>query len=73
MQRNLMTTINMFKNHPNKGTMKFVVIPVVREMMKFMNDVAMDINVLVQKFAPGNDICEGIHFDFSACFVFGIP
>jgi len=68
-----MTTINMFKNHPNVGGMKFVVIPVIREMMKFMNDVAMDINVLVEKFAPGNDICEGIHFDFSACFIFGIP
>jgi len=63
----------MFKNHPNKGSMKFVVIPVVREMMKFMNDVAMDINVLVEKFSPEKDICCGIHFDFSACFVFGIP
>ena len=68
-----MTTINMFKNHPNKANMKFVVIPVVREMMKFMNDVAMDIDALVKKFGPGEAICEGIHFDFSACFAFEIP
>lgn len=63
----------MFKNHFSKGSIKFVVIPVIREMMKSMNDVAMDINVLAAKYAPGNDICCGIHFDFSACFVFGIP
>ena len=66
-----MTTINMFKNHPQKNELKFVVIPLVREVMKTMNDVAMDINVLVEKFKPGQEICAGIEFDFSACFVFG--
>ena len=53
MQRTLMTTINMFKNHPNKESIQFIVLPVVREVMKTMNDVAMDVNLLLEKFAPG--------------------
>ena len=63
-----MTTINIFKNHPDKKSLKFVVMPLVREVMKTMNDVAMDVDKLVEKYAAGNDICEGIDFDFTALF-----
>ncbi len=73
MQRNLMTTIHMFKNHPDKSTMKFVVVPIIREVMKLMNDICMDVKDLIKKFAPGQPICEGIHFDFSNLFLYGKP
>ena len=52
-----MTTINMFKNHPDKENIRFVVIPLVREQLKSMNDVAMDVNVLVEKYAAGKEVC----------------
>jgi len=43
----------MFANHPDKASIKFVVVPLVREHLKSMNDIAMDVNVLVEKFAAG--------------------
>ena len=52
-----MTTINMFKNHPDKENIRFVVIPLVREQLKSMNDVTMDVNVLVEKYAAGKEVC----------------
>jgi len=47
MQRAMMTTIEMFKNHANKDNIRFVVIPVVREVLHTINDISMDVNELV--------------------------
>jgi broad specificity phosphatase PhoE len=47
MQRTLQTTIHMFKNHPNKDNIKFVILPIVREVLKKINDIAMDPKTLI--------------------------
>ena len=68
-----MTTIHMFKNHPNKQNIKFVVVPIVREVLHTCCDIAMNFNELVDKFGPDKEAACGINFDFSACYDFGIP
>lgn len=68
MQRTLMTTILMFKNHPNLKNMRFVVLPIVREMLGINSDIAMPINQLMEIFGPGKEAAEGFNFDFSACY-----
>ena len=73
MQRAMMTTVHMFKNHPNKDKIKFVVLPIAREVMHTLCDVAMDCEEMMAKYANGNEICHGIKFDFSNMFLYGIP
>jgi broad specificity phosphatase PhoE len=51
MQRALMTTIHMFKNHPNKDNIKFIVLPIAREVLHTTNDIAIDPRELIAKFA----------------------
>lgn len=73
MQRAMMTTIHMFKNHPNRANIKFIVLPIIREVLHTTNDIAMDCEDLMKKYAddqPGN--C-GIKFDFSRLYLYGIP
>ena len=73
MQRTMMTTIHMFKNHPNKANIRFVVLPIVRECMNTTNDIAIDCDELMTKFAEGTPATCGIVFDFSRMFLYGIP
>ena len=68
-----MTTIHMFKNHPNKANIKFVVIPLVREVLHTCCDIAMDVNELLEKYGNGKPAACGINFDFSALFLHGVP
>ena len=49
-----MTTIEMFKNHPNKENIRFIVVPIIREVLHTINDVCMDVNELVKKYAHGS-------------------
>ena len=42
MRRNLETTIHMFKNHPNKQNIKFIVLPILRELFLAKDDIAID-------------------------------
>jgi len=53
MQRALMTTIHMFKNHPDKDNIKFIVLPMVREVLHTTNDIAIDCDELMAKYADG--------------------
>ena len=39
--------------------------PLIREIMHTTNDIPMDVNELVSKYAPGQEICHGLVFDFS--------
>ncbi|TNV76426.1 hypothetical protein FGO68_gene11145 [Halteria grandinella] len=73
MQRTLQTCIHLFKNHPNKKDIRFVVLPIIREVLETSNDIALDIDVIVEKYAPGQPITEGIHFDFSMNMLHGQP
>ena len=50
MRRNLETTIHMFKNHPNKHNIKFIVLPLLRELMVAKDDIAVDVNSLIKEF-----------------------
>ena len=42
MQRAMQTAIHMFKGHPNKANIKFIVEPMVHEIMHTTNDLNMD-------------------------------
>jgi len=53
MQRAMMTTIHMFKNHPNKENIKFVVLPIAREVLHTTNDIAMDCEELIKMYSEG--------------------
>jgi len=68
-----MTTIHMYKNHPNKDKIKFVVLPIAREIMHTTNDIAIDCHELMDRFGEGKPDACGIKFDFSKLFVYGIP
>ena len=61
----MQTCIHMFKNHPNKANIRFVVEPWIHEIMHTMNDIPMDALALVEKYGPGQEISHGISFDFS--------
>ena len=43
----------LFKNHPNKDNIEFVVLPIVREVLHTTNDIAMDCFELMEKYAAG--------------------
>jgi len=73
MQRAIQTCIHLFKDHPNKKTIRFVVLPIVREVLETSNDIALDIDVIVQKYSKDQPLCEGIHFDFSMNMLIGQP
>jgi len=53
IQRAMQTTIHMYKNHPNKDKIHFVVLPIVREYLHTTSDVAIDCGELMEKYAEG--------------------
>lgn len=73
MQRTMMTTVHLFKNHPNRENIKFVVLPLVRGVLRCSHGVAMESEKLMQKFAPDSPDACGIKFDFSQMFAYGVP
>ena len=62
----------MFKTHPNKADMRFIVLPVVREVLASSNDIAHDIDITMGKYGMP-ELCEGIQFDFSLTLIHGQP
>ena len=71
MQRAMQTAINMFKYHPKLADIKFTVVPEVHEIVHTFNDMHMDANELIKKYAPGEAITEGCNFDFSRLTAMG--
>lgn len=57
LQRTLQTCIHLFKNHPNKKSIRFVVLPIIREVLETSNDIALDIEHIVEKYSPDKEIC----------------
>jgi hypothetical protein len=69
----MMTTVHMFKNHPEKNTIRFIVLPIAREVLHTTNDLCMDPYELVEKYGEGKPAACGLVFDFSRLFIYGIP
>ena len=55
----------MFETHPNKEKITFVALPIAHEILHSSGDISADINVVLEKYAPGQPICKGLRFDFS--------
>ena len=55
----------MFKSHPNLANIKFIVEPLVHEILHTTCDMNMDTLLMIQKYAPGQPACCGVNFDFS--------
>lgn len=68
-----MTTIHMYKNHPNKKNIKFVVLPMIREVYHTTNDIAIDVYEMMEKFGEGAEMACGLNFDFSNIYQYGVP
>ena len=73
MIRTCETAIHIFKNHPNKANIKFVVLPSIKEGLNLCNDkqgthsrMRRIIDPLLKE--------HGLQFDFSLMFSsFGLP
>ena len=63
----------MFKNHPNRENIKFIVIPTVREVLHTCCDIAMDVHLLIEKYGHDKPAACGLNFDFSSLFLNGVP
>lgn len=53
MQRALQTAIHMFKNHPNKDKITFVVLPLIHEYFHVSNDIPADYQKVMERYAVG--------------------
>lgn len=73
LQRTIQTTIHLFKTHPNKKNIRFVVCPIVREVLETSNDISKDVKEVMAMYDPSQEICEGLNFDFSMMFLYGQP
>lgn len=63
-----MTTVHLFKNHPNKDNIKFVVLPIVTESMLSSCDIGSDIYELEESFKD-----SGIKLDFGMIMSLPVP
>lgn len=68
-----MTTIHMFKNHPKKKEIKFIILPIAAEILRATSDTPMNIYDLMKKYANGKPKTCGLNFDWSRIFLHGIP
>jgi len=68
MQRCLETTIRLFKDHPQRHSIKFVVAPILREVLDTTNDIPMQLDDLKERL-KGREI----EFDFSVLDNYGVP
>ena len=72
MRRTLQTAIHMFKHHPNKDQIKFLVVPIIHESVGTFDDINMDPEELIKTYSD-LDRCHGVQFDFSTLCSTGPP
>ena len=73
-RRAIQTAIHLFKNHPNKGNIKFVILPIVREVIQDYDDIVVDYDTgIMQRYKTGSPENHGLVFDFSRFYLYGIP
>ena len=70
MYRTLMTTSEMFKEHPNKDSIKFVVLPSAKEGLHLCNDICGPFKRVYDIYS-NPDNCFGIKYDFSYVHSYG--
>ena len=70
MYRTLMTAMNVFKTHPDRQKITFVVLPVAKEALNLCNDTIGPFTRIYEAFKDPEK-CEGIFFDFSLCHSYG--
>lgn len=63
----------MFCNHPDRDSIKFVVLPLIMEKLNTAQDVAMDFKKLISKYSVGSPDSKGLRFDFSMLVSIGNP
>jgi hypothetical protein len=63
----------MFKDHPNVKNIKFIVVPLVREILHTVCDVPICAQELMKTFAKGSPASHGIEFDFKLLAHNGCP
>ena len=63
----------MFKDHPQKKEIKFIMVPILREILHTLCDVPHDVYSVMDSFANGKEACHGIDFDFTLLKGFGDP
>ncbi|CDW90334.1 UNKNOWN [Stylonychia lemnae] len=72
MVRACQTAIHIFKNHPNKDKIKFIVIPLVKEGLNTGNDKCGTYERM-RKIIDPLVTEHNLHFDFSMMHTFGLP
>ena len=60
----------MFKNHPNKANIKFLLLPFAKEGLHLCNDLCGPISAIFAQFSDPAK-CEGLNFDFSLVHSYG--
>ena len=69
--RTILTAIHLFKNHPQKGEIKFVLVPLLKESLDSTYSTNKRLDKLKETIEPL--IKEhGLNFDYSMMSMFGI-
>ena len=64
MIRTCQTAALVFKNHPNRGEIKFIIAPIIKEGLHLNNDLVYAIEKL-RIFLEKDEMFEGMNFDFT--------
>ena len=59
MRRTLQTTVELFAEHPRLEEIKFVVLPLAREILSNINDICVDYKATIVEFG------QQLNFDFT--------
>ena len=72
MVRAIQTSVHVFKNHPHKERIRFVVLPLVKEGLNCCNDKCGTLERMRRIVDPLINE-HGLNFDFSMMHTFGVP
>ena len=64
MIRTCVTAALLFKNHPNRGEIKFIIAPIIKEVLNLNNDLVYG-NEKLREFLEKDKMFEGMNFDFT--------
>ena len=66
MVRTCMTTVNMFATHPNRQNIKFILCPIIKELLASNYDLTHSVEYLYSLFGDKQiEKNHGMKFDFS--------
>lgn len=70
MKRTLQTTTEMFKTHPNRANINFIVLPYAKENLHVSNDLCGPLSTTYPFFSKPENV-HGIKFDFTLMHCYG--